>query len=268
MYGYIYKTTNLINNKIYIGKKVSKKFANYYKGSGKLIKAAILKYGEENFICELLESCETNEELNDREKFYIKLYNSRDKSIGYNISSGGDGGDIFHDLSEEHKIEIKQKMSKTSKDRIWITNGNKTKFVKPEQLQEYLENGFKIGYSEDRIRKMSESHKNNPQPLNSGCWKLGQEAWNKGVPCPEEKKQKIRETLTGMKQSKETSDKRSRSMKEKYKNGYISPMKGKEPWNKGMKMVWVANDIKTCQIPLDKLQEYLNNGYHKGRRKY
>lgn len=51
MYGYIYKTTNLINNKIYIGqhKVKEEKIDNSYYGSGKLIIQAIKKYGKENF---------------------------------------------------------------------------------------------------------------------------------------------------------------------------------------------------------------------------
>ena len=45
MYGYIYETTNLINGKKYIGKRVSKTFDKYYKGSGKLLRKAFTKYG-------------------------------------------------------------------------------------------------------------------------------------------------------------------------------------------------------------------------------
>lgn len=45
MYGYIYETTNLINGKKYIGKRVKPKFDGNYKGSGKVLKHAIEKYG-------------------------------------------------------------------------------------------------------------------------------------------------------------------------------------------------------------------------------
>lgn len=268
MFGYIYKTTNLINGKIYIGQKQSQRFVENYKGSGKLIKAALLKYGNENFICEILEWCENKQQLNEREKFYIALYNSRDFDIGYNISKGGDGGDVFHSLPQTQQKEVRQKLKNSLKNRAYVTKDGLTYCIKLDELQTYLDKGFKQGFSEDIKRKLSEAHKNNPQPLNSGNWKPGQVAWNKGIPCPEDKKQKIRETLTGTKQSKETCEKRSRSMKEKYRNGYKSPMSGKQPWNKGINFVWVANKTEIHYISPDKLQEYLDKGYHRGRKKY
>ena len=53
--GYIYKTSNLINNKIYIGKRQKSKFDKYYLGSGKKLKSAIQHYGKENFKCEVIQ---------------------------------------------------------------------------------------------------------------------------------------------------------------------------------------------------------------------
>ena len=70
MYGYIYKTTNLINGKIYVGQKKSIKFlGNKYLGSGKLLKKAVLKYGLDAFTVELLEVCDTKEQLNRQERY-------------------------------------------------------------------------------------------------------------------------------------------------------------------------------------------------------
>ena len=60
MYGYIYKTTNLINGLIYVGQHKATKFEpNRYMGSGNNIKAAIKEFGKENFKCELLDTAET-----------------------------------------------------------------------------------------------------------------------------------------------------------------------------------------------------------------
>lgn len=69
MIGYIYKTMNILNNKIYIGKRQKQKFDTSYIGSGKKLKSAIKHYGKENFNCEIIEWCKTREQLNAREIF-------------------------------------------------------------------------------------------------------------------------------------------------------------------------------------------------------
>ena len=90
----IYKTTNLINNKIYIGQ--DSKDREGYLGSGSLLRYAIRKYGRENFKKEVLEICATKEELDAAEKKWIEFYHSQDKTIGYNIAFGGEGGSTRH----------------------------------------------------------------------------------------------------------------------------------------------------------------------------
>ena len=108
----IYKTTNLINGKIYVGK--DKKNNPEYLGSGILITKAFKKYGIENFKKETLETCLNKQHLNEREVYWIKLLNSTNKEIGYNITKGGDGGDIFNYLSEEGKLKQRLLASKTA----------------------------------------------------------------------------------------------------------------------------------------------------------
>jgi hypothetical protein len=87
---FIYKTTNLINGKIYVGQYSGKK--DNYLGSGLLIKKAIKKYGRENFVRDILEN-DINDRvlLNIKEKYWIKFYNSNNLEIGYNLTEGGDG---------------------------------------------------------------------------------------------------------------------------------------------------------------------------------
>ena len=108
----IYKITNIITGKIYIGKD-SKNDSQYY-GSGLLINRSIKKYGKKNFKKEILEYCEAGDTLNDREKYWIKFYNSTDRNIGYNLTDGGDGGDTIKylpnklDIIEKRAIAIKK----------------------------------------------------------------------------------------------------------------------------------------------------------------
>jgi hypothetical protein len=111
----IYKITNLKNGKIYIGKDTTNNI-NYY-GSGLLIKRAINKFGVENFKKEILEECDTNEILCEKEKYWISYYNTTDLDIGYNISKGGDGGNTIS--NNPNKDKIVKKISESMKERFF-----------------------------------------------------------------------------------------------------------------------------------------------------
>lgn len=94
----IYKITNKINNKIYIGqsrdiKRRWKEHKRLSKTRKTLIQKAIYKYGIENFDFEVLEECSVDC-LDELEIYYIKLYDSTNRNIGYNIASGGNTGPI------------------------------------------------------------------------------------------------------------------------------------------------------------------------------
>lgn len=99
----IYKTTNLINNKSYVGQSKHDNDEKYL-GSGPLLKKAINKYGKENFIKETIDRCLSKEELDEKETFYIKLYNTLVPN-GYNISIGGNRD--FHNDKTSKKISDK-----------------------------------------------------------------------------------------------------------------------------------------------------------------
>jgi hypothetical protein len=111
MTGIIYKTTNLINKKIYIGSDIKNNGNGdpAYLGSGILLKKSIKKYGIENFSKEIIFFCESLDELKNKESEMIKFYKSNQRDIGYNISDGYWGGDT---LTSHPEIEsIKRKIS-------------------------------------------------------------------------------------------------------------------------------------------------------------
>lgn len=167
---YIYKTTNLITNKIYIGKRVyRKKDDDWYLGSGIYLKRSIKKHGRENFKKEILEWCEDKEILSTREIYWIKYFDSTNPLIGYNLSLGGEGGNV----GKEAYIKIADKLRGVKKSKEICDNISKSL---------------------------------------------------KGIPKSEEHKEKIRQTLTGTIRPQEVIDKMSKSMKEKYDNGWESPV--------------------------------------------
>lgn len=128
--GIIYKTVNQVNGKIYVGR--DKHNNPKYMGSGVLIILAFKKYGKENFIKEILEECNNNE-LDDREKFWIKELKSQDPKIGYNIADGGHNDFTMNDY-------VKSKISKTLKGKYTGENA--------------FRHGLKL--SEEHKRKLTE----------------------------------------------------------------------------------------------------------------
>lgn len=164
----IYKTTNKVNGKIYVGKDVT--HGAEYLGSGVLLRKAIKKYGKENFEKTIIEECFSVEDLNAREVFWIKSLNSTDKKIGYNIAFGGTGGDTTTNLSDEKKKEKAQKFSESMK-RVWNRPGyreraaNKMSSVwTPEYTKMMSEKmtGRKITWGKkmsEGIRRWNETHK-------------------------------------------------------------------------------------------------------------
>lgn len=95
-FGIIYKATNLINKKVYIGQTrdylCHRKYKHHYEaehGSELYFHRAIRKYGKENFSWEIIAHGNNAEELDNLEKFYIAEFLSNDSSYGYNLTAGG-----------------------------------------------------------------------------------------------------------------------------------------------------------------------------------
>ena len=163
-YGYIYKTTNLLNGKIYIGQKKSTHLVESYLGSGDLISRAIKKYGKENFKLELLEYCKDKSDLDKKEKYYIDLFKSQDINIGYNIADGGQGGDLG-ELARQHISEAIKGTVRTEEQKQNISNTlkNKNYHLSDEQKQKIsIANKNKVVSEETRL-KLSIANKNRPK---------------------------------------------------------------------------------------------------------
>ena len=93
----IYKITNVVNNKVYIGLTTTSLKKRWYahirdsKKSEKHLYAAMRKYGLDNFKIEVIDdTAKDMQELGKLERKYIKLYNSTDPNYGYNITYGGE----------------------------------------------------------------------------------------------------------------------------------------------------------------------------------
>lgn len=115
----IYKVTNKINNKVYIGQStlsLEERKRYHYLDCNKTsdntyFHNALRKYNKNDFTWEILEDDITSmDELNAKEIYYIALYNSTNKDVGYNLKSGGNNGG-------KNSIETKIKIGRKTKER-------------------------------------------------------------------------------------------------------------------------------------------------------
>ena len=108
----IYKITNIINGKVYIGQstnlkdriKQHKSMIKNYNENNNYLRKATKKYGYKNFKIEIIKFCD-EKELDYYEIYYIDLYKSSDRKFGYNIELGGN---INKHLSKEQIDKMKK----------------------------------------------------------------------------------------------------------------------------------------------------------------
>lgn len=168
---YIYKIINNINKKVYIGQTKRtieirwNQHLREYKYKDHVLYKAMRKYGIENFTIEVIENC-PEEELNEKEEFYIKKYNSYinfEKSNGYNMTLGGQNIietlkkpvyyinlnnfeiKYYNSISEAHrdtnisfsciKNEIKKDNKSLKRDYIFMS---KEKYEKIKDIKQYI----------------------------------------------------------------------------------------------------------------------------------
>ena len=104
---FIYKTTNINNGKIYIGQS-NKPMEVQYFGSGPIILKALRKYGNSGFTREILEVCDDKMVANEREKYFISYYSANTRDIGYNVSVGGNGGNLGEIVNKKISESVRQ----------------------------------------------------------------------------------------------------------------------------------------------------------------
>ena len=141
----IYKITNLVNGKVYIGQTsgtILHRWSQHPDKCCQKLYNAIMKYGKSNFKIEEIDISETQEELNNKEKYWIKFYNSMEN--GYNIQEGGYKG--------RHSEETKKKISEALK-------GSNNYWYGKKQSKEMLDKRSKalLGKKHSEQRKINSS---------------------------------------------------------------------------------------------------------------
>jgi group I intron endonuclease len=133
-FGIIYKATNTVNNKVYIGQTMAKlsvrKSKHIYdskNGSNIYFHLALRKYKLENFLWEVICDCTSIDECNERERYFISHYQSANREKGYNLDLGGKNSERSEETKNKIKLS-KQNISEETKNKIRKANvGKKTK---------------------------------------------------------------------------------------------------------------------------------------------
>ena len=146
----VYKITNLLNNKIYIGvaKDFNRRMYQHQRGQDAekcYIDNAILKYGWTNFKAEIIDNYTTEEERKEKEKYYIQYYHSLREEGGYNLTRGGDET-CFYDTSGENNPRAQLTKEDVYKIRQRRMNGERLADVYAD-YQDKLEGDRRAGFS-------------------------------------------------------------------------------------------------------------------------
>ena len=129
-------------------------------GSGLLLEKAKLKYGIENFSKQILEICNSKEQLSEREIYYISLVNAPKNPMYYNVASGGEGGNTYIGKTIEELEEIKRKIQENRKFN-GHTEETKAK-ISEKKIKNYCKEKHPLygkHHSEETKRKLSEKNK-------------------------------------------------------------------------------------------------------------
>jgi len=211
----IYCYENKINGKIYIGQtylSLEERYNKTYKNCT-LFNRALKKYGVENFNRWIFGICDTEEQVNQEEIFWIaEMRRILGKENVYNITDGGD-------LAPSRSPEVAAKIAKSLIGRP-VSEETRKKMSNSHRNNGFVpwNKGKKNVYSEEVLEKWSYAHSNISEETRTKMSnsQKDREPWNKGKSPSEETIEKISKSKRGQRSSIAT----------EFKKGQI-------PWNKG-----------------------------------
>lgn len=252
----IYKITNKINGKIYIG-KTTKTLAQRWRQHQKHVRAgsqvylhrAVRKYGPDAFQLEIIHTVETEEELNTLETHYITQYQSHKPEIGYNGTFGGDGIGL---LTEETRQKMRD--AKTPEIRRRMSERLKGKKLPEDHCRA-------IGDSK-RGAKNPWFGKKRPDVI------AAMHQATDGKPLSIEHREKLSKAHQGKRLSEDHRRKLSDAHKglefsESHRANLSKALTGKN--NAGYQTKWIRRGLETIRVPSYLLDSYIEQGWQPGR---
>lgn len=164
----VYKTINLINSKIYVGRHCTDNLNDNYLGSGgTYFQNSLTKYGRENFKREILECCVDFNNLLIREIYWIKKLNSTDPKVGYNLCDTIKTGTPFKKgmtpwnkgLPEEKQPNFGRIVSEKTKEKVKKTKKENPYSHSKERKEKIskIKTGVKLNLSETQLQRRRET---------------------------------------------------------------------------------------------------------------
>lgn len=176
----IYKITNRINGKVYIGQTIQPLTTRWRKHCNsssccKYIHSAIAKYGKENFTVEQIDVACDRDELDSKEIYWINFYDSMNPEKGYNLTSGGEHKEVSDIVKKQisknlkgkkksletrikmSKAQLGKNLSETTKEKI--SNTLKGRIVSEETRKKQSQILKGRVFSKDHCKRISESKK-------------------------------------------------------------------------------------------------------------
>jgi len=180
----IYKITNKINGKIYIGqttRSLNKRWKEHLYNTtncSKLYKA-IRKYGPDNFTIEEIDGANSQSELNYKEWLLIHKFNSLDRDRGYNLREGGGSkGRLSQETKDKlSKLQIGKKASEETKQKMSVSHKGRIHTKEAREKLSKAHTGKKM--SKEARKKMSIAAKNRTFSEETRA-KIGEKSKNRG----------------------------------------------------------------------------------------
>lgn len=247
---YVYKITNVINNKWYIGKrKHPDPFTDSYMGSGKLIKRAIQKYGASNFKKEIINVFDTHYDAEFCEASLV----TRDvvlSGISYNMHEGGKGGFAhLNDGGEQHILRAKKggrhAFLKSKEHQNWGANNWKKN---PEKQKEAV---LKATITNKNRKRTNEFKKKLSDKQKANNWMSGK-AWCVPIGCADVVAKSNRKLF----------------FKDNIPDGWIKSKEQRALNTKNLRgFIWITNSLERKNKYI-KTTDAVPVGWIKGRKKY
>ena len=260
----IYKITNKVNGKCYIGQSqdIATRFREHKyllrrnKYGNRKIQNAWNKYGEGNFTFEVIEEC-TVDELDEKEMKYIKEYDSHYN--GYNNTDGGGGIRGW-----KHSEEFKEKMS--------LSNKVNPRIPTPEQIERLIEYNKTREYhhSEETKQKMRMSHKGlkATEETKENMSVAQKKVWENN----EERREANRKRFKESNPMKFMTDEQKKQLIEKVRKANLGKKRSAETCrnigniHRGSR--YMTDGKINKRVREEEFQDYLDNGFRFGRTKY